>query len=231
MTKEDSSPELKRGEIKGILINSFQKHLPDFTFSSYKGGQYNFQRTKQYKEFTIWETLHVLFLLSDKNFSCSISSRLNKNHSNLKSYNTGLINPHIDLITLKKGTGAVNIEEASYFHNGKVQTTTNLVNQIANDFLHYGIPFLHEQFNQLLSSQIINVGLEHIKNLKVDPQKLRTEIDTELKQVGYITSRLTHPIYFNLKETLQNIPNQTREDRQHIPSFSYELIELLWSSQ
>jgi hypothetical protein len=228
MTKEDSSPELKKGEIKGILINSFQSHLPEFKFSNYKSSQYNFQRTRERKGFTVWETLHVLFSLGDKNFSCSISSRLNKDYGSSKSYDNGLINPHVDLIALKKGTGAVGIEEAHYFHNGKIQTTTKSVEQICKDFVDYGVPFLDDQYDRLNTNQIVNEGLGYIQQLGVDRQTLKSEINNELKQVGYVASRLTHPVYVDLKETLQSIQSQTREDRQKIPKLAYDLLGLLW---
>ncbi len=230
-TKEDASPELKKGEIKAILINNFQRHLPEFKFTNYKSSKYNFQRIRKHKEFTVWETMHVLFSLGDKNSSCSVSTRLNKDYVSSKSYDIGLINPHVDLITLKKGTGVVGIEEAYYFHNGKIQSTTELVEQIYKDFFDYGVPFLDKQYDRLKTNQIINEGLDYIQQLQVDRQTLKLEINNELKQVGYVASRLTHPIYVNLKQTLQSIPNQTREDRQNIPGVTYDLLDLLWTDQ
>ena len=231
MTKEDTSPELKKGEIKGILINIFQSHLSEFKFTNYKSSQYNFQRIREHKGFKVWETLHVLFSLSEKNFSCSVSSRLNKDYVSSKSYDIGLINPHVDLITLKKGTGVVGIEEAYYFHNGKIQTTTKLVEQICKDFVDYGVPFLDKQYHCLKTNGIVNAGLDYIQQLQVDRETLKLELSNELKEVGYVASRLTHSVYVNLKETLQSIPNQTREDRQKIPGFAYELLEFLWTNQ
>jgi hypothetical protein len=231
MTKEDNSPELKKGEIKGILINGFKKHLPEFEFADYRGNQYNFQRTRKHREFTVWETLHVLFSLNDKNFACSVSSRLNKDYVTSKSYNIELINPHVDLIALKKGRGVVGIEEAYYFHNGKVHTTTKLVEQICKDFVAHGVPFLDRQYDRLKSNEIVNAGLNYIQQLHIDRQTLKYEINNELKQVGYIASRLTHPVYVNLKEILQAVPKQTREDRQKISGFACELLELFWTAQ
>jgi hypothetical protein len=198
---------------------------------NYKSSQYNFQRTKEHKDFAVWETLHVLFSLNDKNFSCSVSSRLNRDYVNSKSYNIGLVNPHVDLITLKKGTGVARIEEAYYFHNGKVQTTTKLVEQICKDFVMYGVPFLDKQFERLRTNQIVNAGLDYIQQLQADRQELKLQINNELKQVGYVASRLTNSVYVNLKEKLQIVPNQTQEDRQKISGLAYELLELLWTDQ
>jgi hypothetical protein len=175
--------------------------------------------------------LHVLFSLNGKNFSCSVSSRLNKEYVSSKSYNIGRINPHVDLIALKRGTGVVGIEEAYYFHNGKVQTTTRLVGQICKDFTAHGVPFLNKHFERLRTNQIVNAGLNYIKQLQEDSQELQSQINNELKQVGYVASRLMHPAYVNLKETLQAIPNQTLEDRQNMPGLAYELLELLWTEQ
>lgn len=230
MTK-DTSPELKKGEIKGILIDSFKRHLPEFEFGNYKSSEYNFQRTRNHRGFTIWEALHVMFSLGNKNFACSVSSRINKTYRSSKSYNVGLINPHVDLVTLKEGTGVVAIEEAYYFHNGKLSTTAKVVEQICNDFVAYGVPFLDKQYSCLRSNSIVKAGLDYIQQLQIDGRKLQSEINNELKQCGYVASRLTHPVYRNLKETLQSIGNQTREDRQKIPGLACELLELLWVEQ
>ena len=73
--------------------------------------------------------------------------------------------------------------------------------------------------------------MDYIQQLQLDRQTLKLEINNELKQVGYVASRVTHPIYVNLKQTLQSIPNQTREDRQKIPGVAFDLLELLWTDQ
>ena len=141
-TKTDDSPELKRGQIKTILTEQVSNVLPDFEFKVYKGSEYKFGRTRNFRSYRLTETLHIIFGLKDRNFACSVSSSLNSNYADSNSYNTGFINPHTDLIVLKKGTGVIPIDEAYYFHNGRVKTTTKVVEQIIKDYKDFGIPFL-----------------------------------------------------------------------------------------
>ena len=138
----DNSPELKNGEIKEILISSFKTILPDFTFNSYKNNTYYFQKVRHHKNYAVTQTLDIIFSLKDKNLACSVSSRLNKTYVFDKNYNLGKINPSVDLIVLKTGKGSNPIENAYYFHNGRRDNTTKVVNEIANDFKLFGLPFV-----------------------------------------------------------------------------------------
>lgn len=72
--KIDGSRDLKRGEIKTILIDNFKEQIPDFPFLDYKNGVYFFERIRSIDNYKIYETFHLSFGLKDKNFSCSVSS-------------------------------------------------------------------------------------------------------------------------------------------------------------
>lgn len=224
--KEDGSPELKRGEVKSILIDKFNKYLPEFEFSRYKNNQYNFQRVRGHKGFKIWETLHVLFLLKDKNFSCSVASRLDPTKIDSRSYDTGLINPHVDLITSKKGTGAVSIEEAYYFHNGHIQTTTEVVDEICRDYVQYGLPFLDKQYERIKNHDLINAGFDYLLQLSMDKDDLKAQLQDDLKQAGFLFAGLKHSIYLDFKNHLQSIGGQTNDDRKQIPRLSFDLLNI-----
>ena len=226
----DNSPELKKGEIKDILISSFKTLLPDFSFSTYKNQTYYFLRERQFKCYTVTETLDIIFSLKDKHFSCSISSRLNKTYVYDKNYNIGKINPCVDLIVLKTGKRNHSINEAYYFHNGREENTTKVVNELAHDFKSFGLPFLNTQFDNLTTDKILNTGFDYIEQLTQEKSVLKNEIETERKNVGYIVSRIKHPVYIDLKEKLQSIPNQDTSNRQNIPSLSFELLELYWDN-
>lgn len=225
----DNSPELRKGEIKTILLNQVDKFSPDFSFHSYKNGQYVFCRQRTYKNHIVLETLQISFGLKDKNFSCSVASRLNHAYLNSGNYNGGLINPHVDLIALKRDKSLIPIEEAYYFHNGHVATTTKVTEQILNDFVSFGLSFIDGQYKQLQNNELINVGLEIISKLKYDSAKLKTEIEAELQKGRHLISCIKHPLYIDLKEALQAIPNQTREDRKEIPRLAFDLIELYYA--
>lgn len=226
--KVDKSPELKRGEIKLILIKTASDVLPDFGFLAYKNGCYTFQRIRKTGGLTVYELLHIIFALKDKNFACSIASIINQDYIYSNQYNNGMINPHIDLKVLRNNSGVLDINEAYYFHNGQVETTTKIVSEIFLDFKKYGLPFLDKQFEQLKNNDIVQRGFEYINNLQIDRQKLESEITQELKIGGYLLSNLKHPIYTDLKEKLLSINGQNTKDRQKIQLTANELLEIYW---
>lgn len=227
--KQDKSPELKKGEIKQFLIQTANEILPDFEFLAYKNGCYTFQRLGQIDKMTVYETLHIIFSLKDRNFACSVASRLNPEYIFSNQYNVGLINPHKDLKVLRYKSGALNIQDSYYFHNGQVETTTKTVNEIFGDFKKYGLPFLDKQLEKLKSNSIIKCGFVYIDNLQTGKEKLKKEITEELNKGGLLLSSINHPIYIDLKEKMQNVSGQSIEDRQKITKSALEILELYWT--
>lgn len=230
-TQKDNSPELKRGEVKHILLARAKELIPDFEFYNYRNNCYTFLRQRTINGYQVYESLHATFSLKEKIFDCSVASRINPALISSSSYDIGLINPHVSLITLKKGTGAIPIEESYYYHNGQVDSTTKIVVQFLNDFVEYGIPFLEQQLNRLNNNEIVKTGLKSIDDLREDREKLKDEIENELKTGGHEIGRIKHPAYIALKEKLQAIQNQSREDRQKIPMFAYDLLNLFWTDK
>jgi hypothetical protein len=228
-TKRDHSPDLKKGDIKQILIQAGKELMPGFEFLIYKNSCYTFQRLRQANGLTVYEALHIIFTLKDGNFACSVASRLNPNYIHINTYNLGLINPHKDLKVLRHNTGALNIQDAYYFHNGKVDTTTKTVKEIFGDYKMYGLAFLEKQFQRIQSNDIIKAGLHYISKLQTDKEKLKNDVETELDKCGLLLSSLNHPIYLDLKENLQRISGQSKEDKESIPMASYELLEMYWT--
>ena len=228
-TKEDKSPGLKKGEIKQILIKTASEILPDFEFLTYKNSCYTFQRLRQVNNLTVHELLHIIFTLKDRNFACSIASILNPEYIFSNQYNIGLLNPHKDLKVLRHNSGALNIEDAYYFHNGQVETTTKTVKEIFGDYKKYGLPFLDKQVERLKFNSIVKRGFDYIEDLKTDKQQLKTEITEELNKGGLLLSSIKHQIYVDLKEKLQSVSGQCKEDRQLIPKTTHELLELYWT--
>lgn len=228
-TKQDKSPELKKGEIKQILIQTASEFLPDFEFLAYKNNCYIFQRLRKVNDCTVYEILHIIFTLKDRNFACSVASRLNPEYIFSNQYNIGLLNPHKDLKVLRHNSGALNIEDAYYFHNGQVETTTKNLKEIFGDFREYGLPFLDKQVERLKSNSIIKCGFDYIDDLQTDKQKLKTEITEELNKGGLLLSSIKHPIYIDLKEKLQSVSGQSKHDRQIIPKTAHELLEIYWT--
>jgi len=227
--KKDSSPELKKGEIKQILIQTANEILPEFEFLAYKNSCYFFQRQRQANDLKIYETLHIIFTLKDRNFACSIASTFNPEYIFSSQYNIGLLNPHKDLKVLRHNSGALNIQDAYYFHNGQVETTKKTVKEIFEDFKKYGLPFLDKQIERLKTNAIIKFGIDYLNILQTDKQNLKKEITAELNKDGLLLSSIKHPIYIGLKEKLQSISGQSREDRQLIPKTTYEILEIYWT--
>ena len=226
----DKSLELKRGQIKTILVENFEKNLIEFEFLAYKNKTYFFQRLRHLGNFPVYEIIYVLFSMKDKIFDCGISSRLDKSFLFSSSYDSGLLNPHYNLIVLKTGKNAHPLHEAYYFHDGLVDNTTKVVQQISVDFLKFGIPFLDKQILNLSENKIIGLGLDYITKLQTDKKELFENIDSLLAQDGYNISSIKHPIYEELKKMLQSIPNQKREDRIKIPKLTLDLLQLYWTN-
>jgi hypothetical protein len=228
-SKQDKSPELKKGEIKHILIQTANVILPDFEFLAYKNGCYTFQRLKQLNKFTVYEVFHVIFTLREKNFSCSIASNLNPEYIFSNQYNICFLNPHEDLKLLKHNSSALNIQDAYYFHNGQVETAAIAVKEIFQDYKKYGLPFLNKQLDKLKLHSIIKRGFDYIDNLQTNKENLKKELTEELNKCGLLLSSLKHPIYLDLKENLQSVSGQSKEDRKIIPKAAHELLELYWT--
>ncbi|MDO6440485.1 hypothetical protein Q4534_23875 [Cyclobacterium sp. 1_MG-2023] len=228
-TKQDKSPVLKKGEIQQILIQTASEVLPDFGFLTYKNGSYTFQRDRQVNNMTVKELLHIIFTLKDKSFTCSIASILNTECIFSKHYNAGLLNPHKDLKVLRNNSEALKIEDAYYFHNGQVETTTKTVKEFFGDYKKYGLPFLDKQLERLKTNEIVKSGFDYIDNLQADKEKLKSEITEELNNDGLLLSSIKHPIYVNLKENLQSVSGQSKKYRQIIPKTAHELLELYWT--
>lgn len=202
--------------------------MPDFEFLGYKNSCYTFQRLRQVRELTVYETLHIVFTLKDRNFACSIASRLNPEDIFSNQYNNGLINPHTDLKVLRHNSGALNIQDAYYFHNGQVETITKTVKEIFGDYKIYGLSFLDKHLEKLKSNSIIKCGFDYIDNLHTDKENLKREITEELHKGGLLLSSIKHHIYTDLKEKMQSVSGQSKEDRQKIPKTAHELLEIYW---
>ena len=217
------------GEIKQIFLQSVRDVLPDFEFLAYKNSCYSFQRIREINNLKVYEILHISFTLKDKKFACSIASIVNPDYIYSNLYNSGLLNPNKDLKVLRHNSGAIETQDAYYFHNGQVDTATKIVSEIFGDFKQYGLPFLDKQLELLKSNSIIKCGFDYIDSLQTDKENLKKEITEQLNKGGLLLSSVKHPIYLNLKEKLQSITGQSKEYRQLIPKTAYELLEIYWT--
>ena len=224
----DDSRDLKKGEVKTLLVNSFKTILPGFEFITYKNSTYYFQRTRIFQGHQVYETLNIIFGLKDKMFSCSVASIFNKSYLYTATYNNSFLTGHADLLVIKSGSGASKIEDSYYWHNGKIATVDKVINEIARDFRDFGVNYLDIRLNKIETSDLVREGLKFIQTLTVDKTELKKEIETERKQAEYVVSRIKHPLFIQLRDMLQNIPSQSREDRQKISGLTFELLELYY---
>jgi hypothetical protein len=224
----DDSRDLKKGEVKALLANSFKTILPDFEFGTYKNSTYYSQRTRTLQGYEVYESLNVIFGLKDKMFSCSVASVFNKSYLYTSTYNNGFLTGHVDLLVIKSGSGASKIEDSYYWHNGKIATVDKVVNQIARDFRDFGLNYLDIRFKKIETSDLVRQGLSLIQTLTVDKDELKKEIETERKKAEYVVSRIKHPLFIQLRDMLQNVPDESREDRQKISGLTFELLELYY---
>lgn len=224
--KKDDSPELKRGEIKGILIRVAKGKLPDFDYLTYKNSSYYFQRIRTATGLNVFEIISIFFSLKEGMMDCTIGSFLNRQHIFGQSYSPSLINSNVSIMPYKYNSCSLPWEKAYYFHNGRVCTTEKVVEEIFTDCRKYALKLFDEQRDFLENSPLIANGLEFISRLEIDRAILKKALEDGLKEGGYLISRLRYPIYMELKGMLQGIKGMDRETRKNIPMLAYDLLEL-----
>lgn len=222
---QDLSRDLKRGEFKSILIDGFSTELPDFVFSLYKNSTYYFERIRSVNGHSLFETFHILFSLKEGNISCSVSSCINPTYRHSASYGRGLVASHTDLIVIKNKTGVLPVEDAYYFHNGKVETTKNIVQEIINDFKIYGVKYFEDRYKSLNESIILRQGLEYIENLDTDKKSLQASLQNERKECDWNYSLIENETFVELAGIIKNIPKVSNEDLEYIYQHTYSLLE------
>ncbi|MBK7932270.1 MAG: hypothetical protein IPK01_01985 [Acidobacteria bacterium] len=228
---EDGSRELKKGELKGILVECFTDRVQELSYVGFEKGAYRFRRTAENEGFKVWQTVELMHSFSGRNISCSVSSCLNLNYLYSNQYNSGLLNPRQPLIGLKKRTPGIPLEEAYYFHNGRISTTTDRVKQICDDVTKFGLPFFERHLHYVRSSPLLNTGFDFVRKLEIDKTTLQEEMVSNLKERRYRISGIENPVYLELKRLLQSVSGQEREVRKQISKLAYELLELYWACE
>ncbi|MBX3297090.1 MAG: hypothetical protein KF762_15410 [Acidobacteria bacterium] len=214
---------LKRGEIRGILLDLAKTTIPDFEFLDYRQGFYTFRRQRTFRKYKVNELFHVGFSLKGGVFSCSVASRLNPELVFNNGYNVGLINPHADLVSVKMGTGIIPYEEAYYFHDGSLEVCMRCASEVFSDIKDYGIRFLDKQFRSLNENKTIRVGFDFIEELN---SKALNELASIVVSEKVNRLEMENSTYMRLKKTLQAVPGESREFRKRLPNTAVELIDL-----
>ena len=91
--------------------------------------------------------------------------------------------------------------------------------------------FLDKRYNDLFDNKIFDKGLRLLENITIDKKVLKEQIEKELKQLDYVSSRLKNSVYLDMKEQVQAVPKQDKDLRQKIPGFAYSLLEYYWEKE
>lgn len=214
---------LKRGEIRGILLDLAKTTIPDFEFLDYRQGFYTFRRQRTFRKYKVNELFHAGFSLKGGVFSCSVASRLNPELVFNNGYNVGPINPHADLVSVKMGTGIIPYEEAYYFHDGTLEVCIRCASEVFSDIKDHGIRFVDKQFRLLNENKTIRVGFDFIEELN---SKALNELASIVVSEKENRREMENSTYIRLKKTLLAVPGESREFRKQLPNTAVELIEL-----
>lgn len=223
--REDNSPKLKPGQVKEILISMCKKEFPEFNFLEYKNSCYTFENIRIVNDRNVYRYIHIIHSLQNQYFDCSVASIINKELLNSSSYNLGILNSHQNLLTLKNKTLKSTTVRNNYVHNGRLKTTTKIVEELVRDLTKFGKPFFQNQAEIIENSPLLKVGFHFISNLHIDKSKLRNQLNHELKYNKHLISSMKNQTYLQLKSELQNINEVPKDIRRTIPSLSLELLE------
>lgn len=217
------SRSLRKSELKPLLVRQM-KEQPDFRFLTFATGVFYFQRKRSFRNYELKEMLHLVYSFTDHTMQASISSRLNPVHTLNPIYNNGLINPHVDLKTLK-GSNVIP-GNASYSCNGRIDSVREMVKAMVDDFSGIGITWFDQRLKSLESDPMINTGLDFIEDWDFDKTMLGNELQLQLRKAKFRFDRVRHPLINQFKHQLESIGGQSREARQEIPRLAFDLAEL-----
>lgn len=223
--QEKASRSLHKRELKPILTKQMKQDQPDFRFLTFATSAYYFQRIRLFRDRHLKEMLHIVYSFTDHTMQASVSSRLNPVHTLNPIYNTGLINPHVDLAALKNGISAV-AGDTPYICDGTIDGVRELVRTVVGDFRNTGTRFLDQRLAALESSRLINAGLDFIDEWDFDNTMLGNELQLQLRKAKFKIERVRQPQLNDLRARLEAIARISGEDKQAIPRLAFDLMEL-----
>jgi hypothetical protein len=221
-----TSRPLRRSELKPLLVRLLKHEQPDFRFLTFATGVFYFQRMRDFGDYYLREMLHITYSFTDRTMQASVSSRLNPVHSLSPIYNDGLINPHVDLFSLKTGRDIFPATETCYRCDGTISGAKEMIGIVISDFRAAGINYLDKRWGDLLSNKLVANGIEVIKSWDNDRTMLGNELQLQLKRAKFRVSRVKQPQLNELKIKLESVPGQSTEARQEIPRLAFDLMEL-----
>jgi hypothetical protein len=219
-------PLFKKATIKSLLTERMKRHHPSFRFLTYATGVFHFQRKRSFRNMELKEGLHLVFSAEDRHMHASISSRLNHVHTLTPVYNSGFINPHVDMLAIRNGSNVYPTTNTAYHCDDDHEDLVAMIDQAIADFGNAAVPWFENRWNDLQSNPLVNKGLDIIAAWDLDKTMLRNEIRIQLRRAKLVPRNVRHPVCTELKNKLLAIPGQTSEAYFEIPRLAFELIEL-----
>lgn len=220
------SPIFKKTTIKSLLTERMKRDHPTFKFLTYATGVFHFQRKRSFRNREIKEALHLVFSTEDHSMRASISSRLNPVHTLTPVYNSGFINPHVDMLAIRKGNTVYPGNDTAYYCDDDEESLIAMIDQVIADVGSAAVPWFGNRWNDLQTNRLVNSGLDIIAAWDHDKTMLRNEIRIQLRRAKLVARNVRHPMCTGLKNKLLAIPGQTPEAYYEIPRLAFELIEL-----
>ena len=219
-------PIFKKTAIKSLLTERMKRDHPTFKFLTYTTGVFHFQRKRSFRNREIKEALHLVFSAEDYSMHASISSRLNPVHTLTPVYNSGFINPHVDMLAIQNSNNVYPTNDTAYHCDDDQESLTAMIDQVIADFGNAAVPWLENRWTDLQTNQLVNSGLDIIDAWDLDKTMLRNEIRIQLRRAKLVARNVRHPVCTGLRNKLLAIPDQTSEAYHEIPRLAFELIEL-----
>ena len=216
----------KKTAIKSLLTERMKREHPSFKFLTYATGVFHFQRKRSFRNREIKEALHLVFSIEDRSMRASISSRLNPVHTLTPVYNSGFVNPHVDMLAIRNGNNVYPTDDTAYYCNDDEESLVAMIDQMIADFGSAAVPWFETRWNDLQTNALVNTGLDIIAMWDCDKTMLRNEIRIQLRRAKLIARNIRHPACTELKGRLLAIPAQTPGAYHEIPRLAFELIEL-----
>lgn len=216
----------KKTTIKSLLTERMKRDHPTFKFLTYATGVFHFQRKRPFRNREVKEALHLVFSTEDRSMHASISSRLNPVHTLTPVYNSGFINPHVDMLAMRNGNDVYPTSNTAYYCDDDHDSLVAMIDQLIADFGSTAIPWFESRWTDLQINQIVNNGLDIIASWDIDKTMLRNEIRIQLRRAKLVVRNVRHPVCTTLKNKLLATPGQTPEAYYEIPRLAFELIEL-----
>ncbi len=215
---------LSEALFKSILTRSLRTERSDFKFMCFATGVYHFFRLREFHDYDIREMLHVVYSFDEKKMQCSVSSRLNQVHLLSPIYNDGVVNPHADLLAIKRGRSFFPEANVSYGCDGTEGGAWSMVQGMLHDFKTVALPWYDERFDQLRANPLLRAGLRELDAWEMDKAILKNELSKQLRKANHQLDRVRNPLFNELVKVMSDI--SPHEPMGNLRRTALELVEL-----